>query len=166
MRDESRQAGGEMVSPAAPKAPLGGGLSSSLIPHPSSLSSAWRAWLYLVVLSWQRQARARYMLWIALGLMAFSALFTGVQTARGRWGMGQWREPWRGSRLTYAQWEAGLETSSTALPWPAGQRFLQAALAGAARVTIRDSGVYVFSLALFGFFLTFLLPIWSLSFAT
>src|SRR5437016_960471 len=38
-------------------------------------SSAFRALLYLIWLSWQRQARARQMVWIALGLLVFAAGF-------------------------------------------------------------------------------------------
>ena len=46
----------------------------------------WRAWCYLVLLSWQRQARARQMVWIALGLLAFSAALIAINTAADRWG--------------------------------------------------------------------------------
>src|SRR5262249_28586479 len=54
---------------------------SGTAPPPSPL----RAWPYLVWLSWQRQARARQMVWVALGLMALSVAFVAVNTAVGRW---------------------------------------------------------------------------------
>src|SRR5437763_4222658 len=64
-------------------APPRGGLPhpSSFILHPSPV----RAWLYLVWLSWQRQARARQMVWIALVLLAITAVVVGLITAADRW---------------------------------------------------------------------------------
>ena len=58
--------------------------------------SAWRAWCYLVYLSWQRQARARQMVWIALTLLVFSVTLVGFISAMGRYNMARWRTP-RGS---------------------------------------------------------------------
>jgi ABC-type transport system involved in multi-copper enzyme maturation permease subunit len=46
-----------------------------------------RAWCYLVVLSWQRQARAHFMVWIALGLLAFTLFVVGLNTWAGNWDM-------------------------------------------------------------------------------
>src|SRR5947208_1931659 len=60
----------------------------------SAQPSLWRAWLYLVLLSWRRQARAREMVWIALGLLAFTAAMTAIATASD-----QWRRP-RFRRIT------------------------------------------------------------------
>src|SRR5262245_36893806 len=62
---------------------------SSLIPRPS----LWRAWLELVALSVRRQANARQMVWIALGLLAFATAITAVQNVAGNWGMAHWRWP-------------------------------------------------------------------------
>ena len=53
--------------------------------------SAWRAWCYLVWLSWQRQMRARQMVWIAVGLLAFTAAIVTVNTVGGWWDMHNWR---------------------------------------------------------------------------
>src|SRR6516164_10163587 len=61
-------------------------------PHvPPSTPSPWRAWCSLVWLSWQRQARARQMVWIALGLLTFTAIFIAINTAANRWDMHRWR---------------------------------------------------------------------------
>src|SRR6516165_2111264 len=56
-------------------------------------ASPWRAWCYLVLLSWQRQARIRQMVWIALALLGFSVILIGLNTLAGRWGMGHRRGP-------------------------------------------------------------------------
>jgi len=91
---------GVTVSPAEPATP-----------------SAWRAWCYLVGLSFRRQARAHLMAWIALVLLAFTAFVVALNTSEGRW------DPPKGFRQ-FSDW-IGL-----------------------------------------GMFCDFLLPLWSLSFAT
>src|SRR3954465_13170134 len=53
--------------------------------------SALRAWLALVSMSFQRQARARQMVWIALGLLALAAAVVAINTARTRFsGLAHW----------------------------------------------------------------------------
>src|SRR6476469_8689628 len=79
------------------------GESRSESPAAAPRTSVLRAWLYLVLLSWQRQARARQMVWIALGLLAVTTVSVGINTALDRWGMGHWRKP-RGVGPTYQQW--------------------------------------------------------------
>ena len=54
-------------------------------PIPSLAPSLWRAWWFLVLLSFRRQARARQMVWIALGLLAFIGAMTAVATAADQW---------------------------------------------------------------------------------
>ncbi len=44
-----------------------------------------RAWFALIGLSLRRQARARTMIWVALGLLAIAVGLIGVQTLRGGW---------------------------------------------------------------------------------
>lgn len=61
--------------------------------HRVTLSMLGRAWLALVVLSIRRQANARTMVWIALGLLAFATGITAIQYWAGNWGMGHWRWP-------------------------------------------------------------------------
>jgi ABC-type transport system involved in multi-copper enzyme maturation permease subunit len=128
--------------------------------------SAWRAWCYLVWLSWQRQARAHLMVWIALGLLALTLLIVALQTHADRWGMWHWRFPrGQGERFeTYLQMVSKL----SALPWedPASSGVQMAR--GAYDVALyHASGFFVFSnWIVFATFGTFLLPLWSLSFAT
>jgi ABC-2 type transport system permease protein len=135
---------------------------------PASLSpddlSPIRAWFYLVWLSWQRLARARQMVWMALGLLAIALLMVVVTTAQGRWGMHHWRMKGRGP--SYEQWTEEVQTlmaatsNSTVLS-------LQAAVMGTCRAVLYQSGFYVFARwIIFSALLGFLLPMWSLGFAT
>src|SRR5690242_6411621 len=77
------------------------------VESPSSLS----AWLYLVRLSWQRQARVRYMVWISLALLAFTAIAVLVQTFSLGWSLERARPSWRTSSDTYEQVFARLEVA-------------------------------------------------------
>lgn len=144
---------------------------------PVSLSSEGapsliRAWLYLVWLSWQRLARARQMVWMALGLLAVTLVMVAVTTAQGRWGMHHWRVKGRGP--SFAQWAVQVQTLTAVANSPAsalalqpGALAFQAAVLGACRSFLQESGFYVFAhWIVFNAFLGFLLPMWSLSFAT
>ena len=120
--------------------------------------SLWRAWCYLVVLSFRRQARARQMVWIALGLLAFIAAMTAVATAAD-----QWRRP--RYRYIVAERQAMIDAVH---PGDPGQAVADAYF-GAARAAVEtdQSAVQVFGRwFVVPIFLTFLLPLWSLSFAT
>lgn len=149
--------------------------------------SGWRAWRYLVWLSFQRQARAHFMVGIALGLLALACLIVVVNSrvaptaiedrpiavqARpesmhvGRWTMAHWTYP-RGKGPRYEKHHEHLEQISL-LPWQgpdaAVQQMIQAACGAA---LYEGSGFSVFSdFIVFQLFTTFLLPIWSISFAT
>ncbi len=132
------------------------------LPPEAGETSRVRAWVYLVRLSLQRQARARQMVWIALVLLAFTGAVVALNTLGGRWGMHHWRSP-RGSGPTYAQL---VEVIGTAPGTPAGSAVRQA-VAGACGALLRQSGFFVFAhWMVFNVFLSFLLPVWSLSFAT
>jgi ABC-2 type transport system permease protein len=164
-------------------------------PGPPVTLSLARAWLALVVLSIRRQANARQMVWIALGLLVFAAAITAVQSAAGNWGMGHWRWPRQRQgpppkdakeakdlgplvRIPYSDWVEQTQALSGAVnPDPTAQG-LQHAVLGSCRVilaknvktederTIAVSGFEVFSQQMiFSIYLTFLLPFCSLSFA-
>jgi hypothetical protein len=132
----------------------------------SAAPSAWRAWCFLVWLSWQRQWRARQMVWIALGLLVVAVAFVAINTAAGRWSMTYWRWPPRG--LTFSEWITVTEACAGLVVWPGspGSGTVLGVL-GECRMVVREAGLYVFSWwVVFSFFLSFLMPIWSLSFAT
>jgi ABC-type transport system involved in multi-copper enzyme maturation permease subunit len=127
--------------------------------------SPLRAWCYLVWLSWQRQARARQMVWIALLLLVFAVGWVAVQAELGRWSMSHWRSP-RRAGPTFAKWAAVLQLPA-ALDRSPSLWAVGTGVASSAQAILDSSGFLVFSYGvIFSLFLTFLLPIWSLSFAT
>jgi ABC-2 type transport system permease protein len=150
----------------------------------------WRAWCYLVWLSFQREARARLMVWISLGLLFLVTFVVSLATQGGRWSMGHWRYPFRVGPTTYRTWayylqhappsalEAGPPSLSPRILWhdfyqrgivvqnPVADP-VQLAVGGACQAVLDTSGFFVFSNWLvFSVFTTFLLPLWSLTFAT
>jgi ABC-type transport system involved in multi-copper enzyme maturation permease subunit len=111
------------------------------------------------------------MVWIAVALMVLSVVLVGLNTAKGRWGIGHWREPKRPEQTwqewsampTYRQHAEQMIAVRMALPWP-----MPADAIGPACAAVVDrSDFLVFSkVVVFSVFLSFLLPMWSLSFAT
>lgn len=129
--------------------------------------SRWRAFFFLVRLSWQRQARAHWLVWIALGLLAFTAFIVWYNTQRGRWSMTYWRMPAR-SGPTFAEYFTYSAGVLASLPFQPPHAALPHFVEGGLRATLfNGSGFYVFSnWIVFSIFTTFLLPLWTLTFAT
>src|SRR5262245_16722872 len=153
-------------------------MSTLQSPETEARPSLWRAWLALVWLSFQRQARARQMVWIALGLMVFAVIGTALTTSFGRWGRHHLRYP-RRFGPTYAEWVERVQIVTAVVHRSPGAHAIQHAVLGSTRVlldpnakttdgqVLAASGFQVFSQwVIFTIFLTFLLPLWSLSFAT
>jgi hypothetical protein len=148
-----------MLSPPPP-ASAAAPLSSPIEP------SALRAWLALVWLSWRRQARLRQMVAIALLLLVFAVFLVVLNTALGAWSMRPWRFPYR-QGPTYAQWADRSQVLFAVLSGAPGDQAFPAALLGSCRAVLDQSGFMVFTRwVIFSIFLSFLLPLWSLSFAT
>jgi ABC-2 type transport system permease protein len=133
--------------------------------HPVTLSRT-RAWFYLVWLSCQRQARARQMVWISLGLLFFSVVFVAGRTAAGDWTMARWRFPYRHGP-TASEWADVFDMLSGVIYPSPGAHAAEALSVAALRAVLQQSGFLIFTrYVVFAIFLTFLLPLWSLSFAT
>jgi ABC-2 type transport system permease protein len=133
--------------------------------HPVTLSRT-RAWCYLVWLSWQRQARASQMVGIAVGLLVFAVLLVAIFTAMGAWSMHQWRWPYRRGP-TFLQWADEVQLLMSLSDSSAGGQGLQAAIAASLRGIVETAGFAIFShWGVFLLFLSFLLPLFNLSFAT
>jgi ABC-type transport system involved in multi-copper enzyme maturation permease subunit len=113
------------------------------------------------------------MVWIALALLAFSVVLVALLTASGRWGMqhwhsprGEWWAPTYDELLTYYQWRTDLGDVLGSYGSPGGRAPTDAIL-GACRAVLAKSDVLVFSRSVvFSIYVSFLLPLWSLSFAT
>jgi ABC-2 type transport system permease protein len=161
-----------------------------------------RAWFSLVRLGMARQARVRQMVWIALALLALTAVFVTLPRLAGGWGMARWRWRWAAPPAAHAMaasqgsgvWQGGKDANSApsasasspprsvvstfeetissletlpALPASRPALALENAAALAFRANLAQSGFYVFSTwIVFSLFVGFLLPIWSLSFAS
>jgi ABC-2 type transport system permease protein len=129
-------------------------------------ASQTRAWCYLVVLSWRRQARSQQMVWIALGLLAFAAALVAIFTAMDRWSMENDRWPFR-QGPTLAVWTERMQELLNAHDALARGPGVGTAVAAAVRVIVELSGFSRFShWIVFLLFLSFLLPLFNLSFAT
>ena len=71
-------------------------------PTQTTTASPWRSWCYLVWLSWQRQMRARLMVWVAVGLLAFMTFLVYLNTHFGLWSMAVRRQMDAGTSLNNA----------------------------------------------------------------
>jgi len=102
--------------------------------------------------------------WIAVGLLAFSALLVGTITVSGRWGMQNWRR----EGVSYQNW-AGLTdalSQGAALPGSPVVAGINQAIVASYRAALEKTDFYRFSnFLVFTIFVSFLLPILSLSFA-
>lgn len=127
--------------------------------------SRLRAWGNLVALSFQRQARAHLLVLISLGLLALVCLITWINTRAGRWTMAHWRAPQTGT--THEIYLAYLSLFGM-LPWDMSARAVHQAIQGSARGLIVDgTGFFVFSnWIVFSIYASFLLPLWTVAFAT
>src|SRR5262249_32138393 len=102
------------------------------------------------------------MLWIALALLGLITPVVTLNTLGNRWTMHHWRYP-RGVGPTY---ESILGMLSS-FPWPVPAAAVHNGFLGANSAILAQSGFQNFAnWWIFGIFLSFLLPIWSLSFAT
>lgn len=106
------------------------------------------------------------MVWIALGLLGFAVMLSALNTAQGRWGMKHWRYP-RRIGATYPNWVTEVQTVLAARgPSPVGPA-LENALLGPCRAVLENAGFLVFTRwAVLTVFVSFLLPLLTLSFAT
>ena len=146
-------------------------------PAPSSTNSRpslFRAWCYLVWLSILRQARMRQMVWIALALLGFSGTFVGLLTAANRWDMHTWRFAFsrENPRIVYSYQEATDNSQWLFLATPRAPLVPQweQGIFASVQAILDNSPFPIFIqslvLAVPSIMLNFLLPIWSLSFAT
>jgi ABC-type Na+ efflux pump permease subunit len=106
------------------------------------------------------------MVGIALALLALSVALVAINSATGRYSMRHWRTP-RSSPMTYAEWVGDLQADLAVTPFSPGAAGVQRGVLGAVAAVLERSDVLVFSMqVIFSVFVSFLLPIWSLSFAT
>ncbi len=105
------------------------------------------------------------MVWIALALLALTVVIVGLNTAAGRWGMGHWRffgrfgPTWR---ETLARMDTGVGIGGAS-----GHTAIVTAIDAAHSAILQQSDFMIFTRGfVFQLFFSFLVPIWTLSFAT
>ena len=103
------------------------------------------------------------MVWIALGLLALMMLIVIINTQAERWTMAGWT--YQGATYTTHLDNLG---HTGMLPWGAPEAAIHQMATAAYRAAVEEgSGFFVFSnLIVFSMFTTFLLPLWSIAFAT
>jgi ABC-type transport system involved in multi-copper enzyme maturation permease subunit len=108
----------------------------------------------------------RLLVWVCLGLLAFLTFLVFLNTRAGRWSISYWRWPGRGGP-TYTEWLDGLAAARLAVPTDPASLAVQEAVSAGLGVAVEESGFFVFShWVVFSVFATFLLPLFSLTFAT
>jgi ABC-type transport system involved in multi-copper enzyme maturation permease subunit len=128
-------------------------------------TSTLRAWLALVRLSIGQQFRVRMMIWIALGLLAITSLMILSITVLGDWRQTDDRPRRRGP--TYGQHAQRLVAPRSVLAGNPMAGGVQDAITASISASLQTSGFRVFSIfVVFAVFQQFLLPLWTLSFAT
>src|SRR5258706_5251339 len=139
---------------------------TSTAAHPlSPTPSPLRGWVELILLSIRRQARMREMVWVALGLLGVATLFVGLNTRAGSWNLIDRRA--RALVVTYRETLHKLTGLEGVLGRSEPATAIHLAVLGATRAALEESAVFVFSRwVVFAIFLSFLLPIWTLSFDT
>jgi len=126
--------------------------------------SAWRAWCFLVRLSALRQARAHLMVWVALGLLALTLFIVGLSTRMGVYNRAFDRDE-RGR--FFVQDLNDLTLASSLLGDPSASAVRDMALAAYRASVYEGSSFYVFTRwIVFEVIATFLIPLWSIGFAT
>jgi ABC-2 type transport system permease protein len=140
--------------------------SPDALPADTATYSPLRAWLYLIWLSWQRQARARQMVLPALALLGFACVLVAFTTRAGGWGLAN--KKFYGRRgPTYQEWLVANEAVWRSLPSSSPATSIVMAVNAANSAILRQSDFMVFTrIFVFLIFFSFLVPMWSLAFAT
>jgi ABC-2 type transport system permease protein len=137
-----------------------------------------RAWLFFLNFTLQRQARARLLVLVSFGLLALVALLVHLNTRFDRWSMNHWRvtvtNPDETRRKPDAPERVPLGAVTTTVAVPSQLPLSPAtsagafAIAAALRTAFHDAaGPRIFSASIVaGMLATFLMPLWTLTFAT
>ncbi len=137
-----------------------------------------RAWLFFLGFSIQRQMRARLLVLVSLGLLGLVALLVHLNTRFDRWSMKHWRVP-----VTLAKGSKGVAPPTervplgevllavavpSELPLSPETTAVSYAIVSAVGAVVHDAaGPRIFTASIVvGMLASFLLPLWTLTFAT
>jgi ABC-type transport system involved in multi-copper enzyme maturation permease subunit len=106
------------------------------------------------------------MVWVSVGLLAFMTFLVALLTQTGRWTMAHWRFP-RRTGPTLQEYADQLHQMKQFFALDPSALAMHYAVVDSLQNVIDNSGFFVFSnWFVFRVFSTFLMPMWSLSFAT
>jgi ABC-2 type transport system permease protein len=106
------------------------------------------------------------MVWIALALLALTMVIVGLNTAAGGWNLAH-RRPYGRMKPTFQELMVSSDAAWRALPYPTPATSVAMAVDAATVAILQHSDFMRFTRGfVFLLFFSFLVPIWSLSFAT
>jgi ABC-2 type transport system permease protein len=133
---------------------------------PPPAPSALRAWLAMAAFAARRQWRLGLPVWISLNLLALALLWVVLVSVRFQWALGNRPATFKPPVYTYGQFADAMTVGAMGRPWVAGGGELMAAARAYAAV-LETSALPNFSdKIVFTLYLGFLMPLWTLCFAT
>ncbi len=133
--------------------------------HAHDRSHPFRGFLYLIWVSFVRQTRARTMVWLAMAFFALGLFHIWYLTEVGAWQISSWKSPAR-SNQTIGMLQLRLQTGLDIFSAQTHFHPTDIPLLAAEGVAHEIRWPVFFRVFVFTLFLNFLLPFWTLSFAT
>lgn len=127
--------------------------------------SPFRGFIHLIWVSFVRQTRARTMVWLAMLFFALGLFQIWYLTEVGAWQVSTWKSP-RGTSQTVGMLQIRMQTLLDLLTSQSGFRPTDIPFLVAEGVAEQLRWPVFFRVFVFTLFLNFLLPFWTLSFAT
>jgi hypothetical protein len=129
-------------------------------------TSVVRAWFALVSFASRRQLRLGLPFWISLNVLALALLWVALVTVRYQWDLVNRPATFKRPMYTYGQL-SDLLNATTFRPWNPPLSAGVSALTGPIAAALASSALANFSdKVIFSLYLGFLMPLWTLSFAT
>ncbi len=144
---------------------FGGVANQRMAQNPKDLPSPFRGFLFMVWVSFVRQTRARTMVWLAMAFFALGLFQIWYLTEVGAWQISTWKSPPRNSQ-TIGMLQLRLQTGLDIFSAQTLFRPTDIPLLAAEGVAHEIRWPVFFRVFVFSLFLNFLLPFWTLSFAT
>lgn len=105
------------------------------------------------------------MVWVSLGLLSLTVFVVFLNTQRGRWKMANWDYP-RRSSTTFQEHLETLDVARRTISWTPASQAISQAVIGVTNAIMQNTEFFIFSWVILIIVIPFLLPLWSLTFAT
>ena len=157
---------GDLPSDSLQAIGLGAGFpTQGSVQNTRDLASPFRGFLYMIWISFVRQTRARTMVWLAMAFFALGIFQIWYLTEVGAWQIATWKSPPR-STQTIGMLQFRLQTGLDIFTAQTLFRPTDIPLLALEGVAHEVRWPVFFRVFVFSLFLNFLLPFWTLSFAT